>query len=206
MKKLIFIAAFMSYFYSPISAQYNNHIYTQFGKSGTLISLNYDHCFYRTKDKNIQLLGHIGFGNYSFSETIDTKYIKGSQVSTNTGSILWDILLNAAFSTNDQIIERKQYFEVNNLNMGGKVLLGDGPVNIEFGLTGHLDFVNQNIDVWDNQSAETKEYTKFNIAPSMALKCNIKNVSCRLGAEMRQNYGKEAGVKFPFFVGIGLQF
>ena len=206
MKKILLAIQLTILSFTLLSAQYNNHIYMQIGAGGSPNSVNYDRYFYKSTDANLKCYARIGVGNFDFSETIGSKFIPGTKSYINSSSLLLNIFWYSVFSTKDQTIYRNQNFDVNNLFLGSKIVLGSGAFNLEMGLNSRFDFVKQNIDAWENEPARSQRFTKLTFVPSAVLKYSFYNFTIRGGGELHKTYGKQEGVKFPFFAGLGFQF
>ncbi len=206
MKRIFLLIQLTAFSFALLSAQYNNHIYMQIGTSGSPNSINYDRCFYKSTDENLKFYARLGVGNFSFSETIGSKFIPGTKSYINTSSLLLNIFWYSVFSTSDQTIYREQNFDVNNLFLGSKMVLGNKAFKFELGLSSRLDFVKQNIDAWENEPVRSQQFTKLTFLPSAVLNYSFYNFVVRGGGELHKTYGNQEGIEFPFFLGFGFQF
>jgi hypothetical protein len=191
-------------------SQKSNIIYPQIvGKNGSF-SMNYDRKlgFYHDATGHFTFYGHIGIGKNASQEIIATKFVKGqSSTHVHLNDILLDILFNLV-NTNipDQTIERRQFFDVTNAYLGGKILLGKGKFNGIIGLDVRFDRVNQKIEAWENIPMQTKNYTKTALFPSAGIRYNVDNFMVQLLLEPQKIYGIQGGTDAVVSMGIGFKF
>ncbi len=170
--------------------------------------MNYDRKIGSTQAENVyfSFYGHVGIGKLNSQEVIATKFIKGNQTYSNTGSLLLDIFIFAITYERDKTIERKQYFDVTNYSLGGKILLGNGRFNGIVGLDVRFDRINQRIEAWENIPNQTKNFNNTALSPSVGLRWNKDHFMAQLLLAPQKIYGIHGGTDGALNIGLGFQF
>jgi hypothetical protein len=216
--KKISICTFVFLIFATIGfSQKNNIIYTQFtGKNGSF-SMNYDRKIgtYHDATGQCDFYGHIGIGKLSSHEIIATKVIKGTnspnspnvQFTNDLLGLLFNILFNAANTkTPDVTLQQQQSFDVTNYCLGGKILLGKGVFNVIVGIDARYDRVEQRIEAWETKPAQTINYGKTFISPSIGLRLISNHLTAQLVLSPQTIYGKHGRTEGVINVGFGFQF
>jgi hypothetical protein len=207
--KKISISTFVFLIYATIGfSQKNNIIYTQFTGKNSAFSMNYDRKLgaYHDETGQYSFYGHVGIGTLSSQELMTTKFIKGSLTNANTGSLPLDIIIGIITYEPDKTLERRQFFEVTNYSLGGKILLGKGKLNVIVGLDARYDRVEQRIEPWESTPAQTINFGKTYISPSVGLRLNSKNLMAQLVLAPQTIYGNRGGTDGVVNLGLGFQF
>ena len=190
---------------SSLFAQKRQLLDLHFNPAAASFASHYEYRLARDPTQWVHVYGVAGVGKFSSVETINTKVIKGTTYNPNSGSLLLDILVYWVFSTPDKTIERKQYISANTFDVGGKIVIGQGVMNLELGLNTRFDVVKKQVDAWDNISAKNTKFTQVYLLPSAAVRFNFNNFVLRFGVETHKTYQRKE-LELPKFFAIGFQF
>ena len=190
---------------SSLFAQKQQLLDLHFNPAASSFASHYEYRLVKDPTEWVHVYGVAGVGKFSSVETINTKVIKGTTYNPNSGSLLLDILVYWLFSTPDKTIERKQYISANTFDVGGKIVIGQGVMNLELGLNTRFDVVKKQVDAWDNIAAENSKFTQVYLLPSAAVRFNFHNFVLRFGVETHKTYQRKE-LELPKFFAIGIQF
>ena len=190
---------------SSLFAQKRQLLDLHFNPEAASFAGHYEYRLVKDPTQSVHVYAVAGVGKFSSAETINTKVIKGTTYNPKSGSLLVDILVSLALSTPDQIIERNQHISANTFDIGGKIVIGQGLINLEFGLNTRFDVVKKRVDAWDNIAEQNSRFTEVYLLPSAGLRFNIENFVLRFGVETHKTYQKKE-LELPGFLAIGFQF
>ena len=190
---------------SPLFAQKRQLLDLHFNPAAASFASHYEYRLAKDPTQWVHVYGVAGVGKFSSVETINTKVIKGTTYNPNSGSLLLDILVYWVFSTPDKTIERKQYISANTFDVGGKIVIGQGVMNLELGLNTRFDVVKKQVDAWDNIAEQNSRFTEVYLLPSAGVRFNFHNFVLRFGVETHKTYQRKE-LELPKFFAIGFQF
>ena len=144
---------------SSLFAQKRQLLDLHFNPDASSFACHYEYRLVKDPTQWVHVYGVAGVGRFSSVETINTKVIKGTTYNPNSGSLLLDILVYWVFSTPDKTIERKQSISANTFDVGGKIVIGQGVMNLELGLNTRFDVVKKQVDAWDNVAEQNSRFT-----------------------------------------------
>jgi hypothetical protein len=186
--------------------QRSDIFYSEFMGKNNSFSMNYDRKLFKFENNYGGLYGHVGIGKMSSQEVIATKFIKAPPNNPNSGSLGLDLFLFFLFFERDKTIERKQFFNVTNYNIGGKILLGTGKINGIIGLDARIDHIRQTIEPWENIPNQTKNFSNVALSPSVGLRWNKDHFMAQILLAPQTTYGNKKRTYGVVNVGMGFQF